>query len=434
MPLPTIVKDIFLSILFFSIVIILCFYSAKSIQFGPDLFIFVFFSVFVAFFKFASFIFPSGKERVISLLTIAISELIFLIVIFFIVVILHLINQADNGINFIFFLILITIEILLLFNHLERFTLIRSMGYFVNLCVALALLFGTLILNMGPNFTFQFLFEVTTAILTIVTILSYGTERCVQEVRLTIEHIIEQQREILYLKIARFHWVALEITVIFLLFFGIQSLFSWVISVRSSDEISAWIFFISSMILILFVMILMPGVLVCFFRLMNPFFSASKHERENWHEISAFPQLFCPKYAVKPKLKKRSPTFVYYQGVPCRGDDGCTTKLLAGIKKVTGMIAGPEVEDYREGDQYFINLWYEGLKKARNADIDQLEIRESKLIKNYDLAISSVTKELIDDLSRPREFFTKIPLIIQGTPSISEGVRKKLRTEFAEPL
>ena len=74
----------------------------------------------------------------------------------------------------------------------------------------------------------------------------------------------------------------------------------------------------------------------------------------------------------------------------------------------------------------YVNLWNEAEKKAKNADIDVLEIRESDGI-SYDWAVNAVLNELKNDISRPRGYVKGIPVIIRGNPFLSENSKMILK-------
>ena len=102
---------------------------------------------------------------------------------------------------------------------------------------------------------------------------------------------------------------------------------------------------------------------------------------------------------------------------------------IEGVKKVVGLI-GADVKDYRkDGEIFYVSLWNEQEKKACNADIDILEIRESDGV-SYDYAVNAVLNVLKNDVSRPRDYVKGIPVIIRGNPPLSENSRMILTHEF----
>ncbi len=93
---------------------------------------------------------------------------------------------------------------------------------------------------------------------------------------------------------------------------------------------------------------------------------------------------------------------------------------------------GSNIEDYSvTGDNVYISLWSEQQKKARNADIDVLEIENSEEI-SYDYAINAVLVTLKNDVSRPTEYIKGIPLVIHGELPVPAGAMKMLEHEFGE--
>ncbi|MCP4110240.1 MAG: hypothetical protein GY749_32755 [Desulfobacteraceae bacterium] len=155
------------------------------------------------------------------------------------------------------------------------------------------------------------------------------------------------------------------------------------------------------------------------------FKSASENEKERWDYISAYPRVFCEKHFLKPVVIRKA---LFYYDVRCRARY-CRHTFITGLREVTGLI-GSDIDKYKKDrNRAYVSLWSEPNKKARNADIDVLEITEAKGI-SYDHAISAVLMALINDASRPREYVKKIPVVISGNPSISEGSMKILKYEF----
>ena len=132
-------------------------------------------------------------------------------------------------------------------------------------------------------------------------------------------------------------------------------------------------------------------------------------------------------YCIKDHLRVRK-IFVKNTYVGCRGC-GNSNNLVKGIKAVVGLI-GDDIKDYKQdGEKMYVNLWFESDKKARNADIDVLEIHESNGI-NYDYAVNAVLNVLKNDVSRPRKYVKNIPVVIRGNPPLSENSRMILKHEF----
>ena len=104
-------------------------------------------------------------------------------------------------------------------------------------------------------------------------------------------------------------------------------------------------------------------------------------------------------------------------------------RRLVNVRKVIGLIGGDVIDYRQEGDKVYVNLWFEQEKKAQNADIDVLEIKESDGI-SYDYAVNAVLNVLKNDVSRPRKYVKKIPIIIKGKPPLSENSIMILKHEF----
>ncbi|MDM8523119.1 hypothetical protein QUF80_07085 [Desulfococcaceae bacterium HSG8] len=158
-----------------------------------------------------------------------------------------------------------------------------------------------------------------------------------------------------------------------------------------------------------------------------PFRHASQNEKERWHYLSAYPRLFCQNHLMKPCKVRRS---LFYYDIRCRAKD-CPQEFLAGVRKVAGLIGGNAGDYRRDGDRIYINLWSESEKKAGNADIDVLEIRDTAGI-NYDYAINAVLVSLKNDASRPAGYVRQIPVVIYENPPIPEGAMRILEHEFGE--
>jgi hypothetical protein len=109
-----------------------------------------------------------------------------------------------------------------------------------------------------------------------------------------------------------------------------------------------------------------------------------------------------------------------------------SSSFLKNVKCVIGLI-GSNIEVYQlEGDKFYINLWDKENEIARNADINILEIRNTKSIKNYDFVINSVYTTLYNDVSRDKNYLKGVSVIIKGNPRISEDVLNMLKKNFKE--
>lgn len=116
--------------------------------------------------------------------------------------------------------------------------------------------------------------------------------------------------------------------------------------------------------------------------------------------------------------------------VACRHCKSCF-HLIKNVSKgkVTGVI-GSNIENYSvTGDKVYINLWSEQQKKARNADIDVLEIENSGEI-SYDYAINAVLITLKNDVSRPAGYIRGISVVIHE--KLPAGTMRMLEHEFGE--
>ncbi|MCP4351284.1 MAG: hypothetical protein GY795_37950 [Desulfobacterales bacterium] len=143
-----------------------------------------------------------------------------------------------------------------------------------------------------------------------------------------------------------------------------------------------------------------------------------------------FPRLLCSKCFMKTVKKQivRYGILKIYTVIVCRG---CNSWVhLKNAKRIIGVIGAKEDFYVSKGNAY-VSLWSEQQKKARNADIDVLEIRDSEGI-NYDYAINAVLITLKNDVSRPGEYVKELPVVIHGNPGIPEGSRIILEHEFGK--
>ncbi|MCP4346602.1 MAG: HEAT repeat domain-containing protein [Desulfobacterales bacterium] len=136
--------------------------------------------------------------------------------------------------------------------------------------------------------------------------------------------------------------------------------------------------------------------------------------------------LLCSKCFLKT-VKKKVISGVFNKShifVACRGCGTCL-HLIKNVNRVTGLI-GSNIKDFRVSNkEVYINLWSETEKRARNADIDILEIRNDVAI-SYDYAVS----RLLTILTRPAEDLKQIPVIIQGNPPLSGETKKIIKRNF----
>ncbi len=143
-----------------------------------------------------------------------------------------------------------------------------------------------------------------------------------------------------------------------------------------------------------------------------------------------FPKLLCGKCFMKTVKKQiiRYGILKIYSVVVCRS---CNSWIhLKNAGRIIGVIGSKEDFYINKGDAY-VSLWSEQQKKARNADIDVLEIWESEGV-SYDYAINAVLITLKNDVSRPGEYVKELPVVIHGNPRIPEGARIILEHEFGK--
>ncbi len=149
--------------------------------------------------------------------------------------------------------------------------------------------------------------------------------------------------------------------------------------------------------------------------------------------LESFPDLICRRCLLRGKIEDiNSGIFSSTSYVTCR-ICGSSLYFINNIKSIIGLI-GIDTESFKitEGKAH-VTLWYESEKKTKNADIDILEIRESKGSGlNYDWAVNAVLNELMNDVSRPREYVRGISVIIKGKPLLSENSMRILMHEFKE--
>ncbi|MCP4106302.1 MAG: hypothetical protein GY749_12305 [Desulfobacteraceae bacterium] len=146
----------------------------------------------------------------------------------------------------------------------------------------------------------------------------------------------------------------------------------------------------------------------------------------------SYPRLLCSKCfsGTEKKKIKTGLAVTAHTIIACRHCGG-TGYLIKNISQVIGLI-GSDIEKFCvKDDNAFVSLWSEQQKKARNADIHILEIRNSEGI-SYDYAINSVLVTLKNDVSRPPGYVKRIPVKIHGNPPIPEGAMLILEHEFRE--
>ncbi len=97
------------------------------------------------------------------------------------------------------------------------------------------------------------------------------------------------------------------------------------------------------------------------------------------------------------------------------------SNLLAGVKKITGVIGGDMKTLKIDEDILFVPLWDEHVRKASGADIDLLSIQANG-IENYHFAVNAVIIELTA-APLPRK---KIPIHIEENTRLPNDVIRML--------
>ncbi|MCP4349502.1 MAG: hypothetical protein GY795_28810 [Desulfobacterales bacterium] len=168
-------------------------------------------------------------------------------------------------------------------------------------------------------------------------------------------------------------------------------------------------------------------ILFCLYNtyLSLPVSRISQREKEIRKYLNAHPDLICKEHLLRPSMTKEA---FFYRDIRCRVT-GCPDNDFITVKTVAGLIGGDTDKPVSDTDKFHVSLWSESDKKAVNADIDILEIRETEGI-SYDYAINALLVTLKNDVSRPADFVKKIPVIIKGNPQIPEGAMKILKNEF----
>jgi len=149
----------------------------------------------------------------------------------------------------------------------------------------------------------------------------------------------------------------------------------------------------------------------------------------NIHFLEGYPCLFCTDCFLRSmKETAKISIFKSYDYVVCRCC-GSSLRLIKNVKEVVGLIGGDDHNCQLNGESFYVNLWNEVEKKARNADIDILVIQETTGI-SYDYAVNAVLNVLKNDVSRPGKYVKGIPVIIRGNPLLSENSKMILEHEF----
>ncbi|MDM8525435.1 hypothetical protein QUF80_18870 [Desulfococcaceae bacterium HSG8] len=193
---------------------------------------------------------------------------------------------------------------------------------------------------------------------------------------------------------------------------------------RSTGYLSSWFPCVLTGIVIIFLSLIFMSA---YQRFLLHFHYASQYEKKIWPYVFFHPRIFCKKHLMRPRKLRKA---LFYYDVRCRAKDE-SHEFIRGIREIVGLIGSNADEFERDRDRLYINLWSESHKKAINADIDVLEIRDTEGI-SYDYAINAVLVTLKNDASRPGEYVRQIPVIIRGNPLIPEGAMRILGHEFGK--
>ena len=134
---------------------------------------------------------------------------------------------------------------------------------------------------------------------------------------------------------------------------------------------------------------------------------------------SHYPDLFCK------QCRRRAALLT--QSVAACPVCGVSKHLLKGITEVIGVIGGDSGELVRENHKVTVPVWIEEKRKARNADIDALVIRENG-VENYHLAINALILELAENATQQPG--PRIPVFIEGNPTLSKFELNLLTANF----
>lgn len=152
----------------------------------------------------------------------------------------------------------------------------------------------------------------------------------------------------------------------------------------------------------------------------------------NYVFMSYYPHLFCTRCYLRGKKRKaRLGLFRYFSYVLCRGCES-SLHLIKGVREVVGIVGLTAQPLTQVENRVYVNLWSKDEKKAKNADIDILEIRRSDEGIQYEWAINAVINMLKNDVSRPSDYLKKVPVIIKDNLYISPGTTNMLEANFGE--
>lgn len=144
---------------------------------------------------------------------------------------------------------------------------------------------------------------------------------------------------------------------------------------------------------------------------------------------NAYPDLVCSNCLTRAKKKKiHSKLFKPMQVVFCRNCK-MSSYLIPEAKRIIGLIGGNKKESYFLNNSFFCPLWNDEIKRAYNADIDELQIIGGSNI-NYELAIQMVINELQNDAYHSRRGFKRITVKLINNPPLTKNTIQMLKNIF----
>ena len=116
------------------------------------------------------------------------------------------------------------------------------------------------------------------------------------------------------------------------------------------------------------------------------------------------------------------------------GGCGSNKHRIEGIREVVGVVGGPAARQglyfqRRDEEKFHGALWSEQELTARHADIDRLVIRAGN-VSNYERAVNAVVNALRGDVSRAAAWRKRIPVTLEGAPTLSAGTVRMLEDTF----
>ena len=150
--------------------------------------------------------------------------------------------------------------------------------------------------------------------------------------------------------------------------------------------------------------------------------------KNNRKVASLYPDLICFDCCMKAiRQNIRISLFHSCNFVFCRS---CMrSEFLKTGFRVFGIIGGNLEDSSHDKETLYLQLWDEEKKKARNADIDVLEIRGVRKI-SYSWAINAVVNALKNDTFHPSDYLKKIPVHLKDNPPLQVGDRQLINGEF----